>query len=134
MTVAGAGRCPDREEDDLRFRYGCACIGGESQPLANRFVRKDRCEARLVDRNFTAFELRDFRCIDVDTAQVVAGLRKAGCRHQSYIACTDHRDMHLSSTYRWLAKVSLVRLDAGELREGALVALVDDRPASSSLK
>ena len=76
----------DRDELHLPMRNARRDIRGEMQAAGLDVALHQRFEARFVDGNFPAFQLRDFSGVDVETHHVVAHFRQACARYEPDVA------------------------------------------------
>ncbi len=87
-------RRADGDEDRLRPASGLFQAGREREPARSLIGEHQFAQARLVNRNVTLSQTRDFLLVDLDTDDLVAKIGQTGPRNEADITCTHHNNPH----------------------------------------
>jgi hypothetical protein len=94
MPVAAARRGADGDEHRVGAGQRLGKVEGELEPACGDVLGDELVETRLEDRDAPFTQRRDFACVLVDAAHLMAEIGKARAGYQADVARADHHDSH----------------------------------------
>src|SRR6185437_3472394 len=116
LAICPAGRA-DADEADIAFAHGEIGVGRRAQAPPITGLDDEFLQPRLAHRRLTGIDQIHLVAVGVDTDDPVAGIRETCRGHRSYIAQSEHANLHpftsstsVSCTYRVLGGRTVANL------------------------